>query len=50
MSEYDQFKVVFWQNDHNLNQISAEVKADLATILETEWVDNKTRRIVHVKK
>jgi hypothetical protein len=49
-SDFDQFKVIFWQNDQMASQLGPEIKADLKLILETQWVENKTRRIVHVKK
>jgi hypothetical protein len=49
-SEYDQFKVTFWQNDHLTNELTEEQKKDLRIILETEWIENKTRAIRRVKK
>jgi len=50
LSEYDQFKVIFWQNDHLTNELSEEQKKDLRMILEAEWIENKTRTIRRVKK
>ena len=50
MSEYDQFKVTFWQNDQLAATLNPQARNDLRIILETEWVQNKSRVIRKVKQ
>ena len=50
LSQFDQFKVIFWQNDGHTNKLSPQLRETLKLILETEWVGDKTRRLVHISK
>jgi hypothetical protein len=50
LSEFDQFKFMFFQNNYPVEQLPPQLREDIKVILETQWVENKTRRIVTVKK
>ena len=49
-SQFDQFKLIFFQSNFPVNQISPELRQSIKNVLETEWVENKTRKIVRVKR
>lgn len=50
LSEYDNFKVILSHRHGMLRELSPELIEDIKMILETQWVDNSTRRIVKVAK
>ena len=50
LSEFDQFKVKFWMNEHLINDLDPSFKADLRSIMETELVDKNKLRIIRKVK
>jgi hypothetical protein len=50
LSEFDQFKVKFWMNDHLMNDLDPEMKADLRSIMETEMIEKTKLRIIRKVK
>lgn len=50
LSEFDQFKVKFWMNDHLMNDLDPALRTDLRSIMETEVVDRTKLRIIRKVK
>lgn len=50
LSEFDQFKVKFWMNDHLMSDLEPSLRADLRSIMETEVVDRSKLRIIRKVK
>jgi hypothetical protein len=50
LSEFDQFKVKFWMNDHLMVDLDPALKADLRAIMETELIDRTKLRIIRKVK
>lgn len=49
LSEFDNFKVILEHRHGFLRQLNPEVLKDIKEILQTQWIDSKTRKIVKVK-
>ena len=50
-SEFDQFKVKCWQNDHIISGLEDRVKEDLRVVIETEIVESSKARVIRrIKK
>lgn len=50
LSEFDQFKVKFWMNDHLMSDLEEGLRSDLRSIMETEVVDRTKLRIIRKVK